>query len=284
MPLNIHTQTIDTGIGDWIFTEAQPALDLADSVASLWEGYGDLPPFTEKILPRTTVELMFNLGNPHKVLAVDGKACDKPYECGWLSGMQQRFLTVHTPNGSHLISVSLKPLGAWRLLRLPLTDVTGRVPLISSIWGQQIDSLSDQLLSIQTAAQRFTVLENWLRQELDMASSTPAWLMHATQQLENSRGQIGIQQLSRKLGISRSLLHRDFREHIGLAPKSYARLCRFDFLLKQPAKNYNAWLDTAEQLGYYDDSHLYRDFRAITGTTPREYWRLRTPDGSAMYI
>ncbi len=284
MPLTTHTQIMETGMGQWVHTEAMPAPDLAECVASLWEGYGELPPFTEKILPRTTVELMFNLGNPHKVLAVDGKQCDKAYDCGWLSGMQQRFLTVHTPNGSHLISISLKPVGAWRLLRLPLTDVTGRVPLLSSIWGQRIDSLSDQLLSLETADQRFQVLEDWLRQQLDLSRRVPDWLQHAASRLEDSHGRLGIQSLSRELGISRSLLHRDFREHIGLAPKSYAGLCRFDYLLKHPAKSYDAWLDTAEQLGYYDDSHLYRDFRRITGATPRQYWQMRSPDGSAMYL
>lgn len=284
MPRHLQTQTVQSGIGDWHMTIADPAPDLADSVTSLWEGHGDLPPFTEKILPRTTVELMFNLGNPHRVLSLDGRECDEPYDCGWLSGMQKRFLTVHTPNGSHLISVSLKPLGAWRLLRLPMTDVTGQVPLISAIWGRRMDLMCDQLLDVEGPAQRFELLENWLRQRLDLSRRVPAWLPHASRQLELSHGQIGIHELSRELGISRALLHRDFREHIGLAPKVYARMCRFYHLMTYPAESYGAWLDRAEQLGYYDDSHLHRDFRAITGSTPREYWHQRAPGGGGMLV
>lgn len=284
MPLQLHTQHIPSDIGDWQLTTAEPAADLADSVAALWEGHGDLPPFTEKILPRTTVELMFNLGNPHRVLSLDGRDCEKAYDRGWLSGMQQRYLTVYTPRGSHLVSVSLKPLGAWRLLRLPMPDVTGRVPLITAIWGGRMESMCDQLVHAAGAMQRFTLLEAWLRRRLDRARRAPAWLSHASARLERSHGRIAIASLSRELGISRSLLHRDFREHIGLAPKRYARLCRFYHLMTCPAGSFSAWLDTAEQLGYYDDSHLYRDFRAITGSTPREYWRQRSPDGGAMFI
>lgn len=284
MANNLHTHTISMDVGDWVLTEAEPAPDLADSIAMMWEGHGDLPSFTEKILPRPTVELMFNLGNPHRVLSIDGHACDEPYDCGWLSGMQQRFLTVHTPNGSHLISVSLKPLGAWRLLRLPMTDVTGQVPLISAIWGRRMDLMREQLLEAEGPAQRFERLESWIRKRLDFSRRIPAWLPHASQQLELSHGQVGIYELSRELGISRALLHRDFREHIGLAPKVYARMCRFHHLMTYPAESYGAWLDRAEQLGYYDDSHLYRDFRAITGSTPKQYWQQRSPDGTAMLI
>ena len=65
--------SIDTPIGRWNFIEAQPALDLADAVECYWEGWGDMPPFKEKIMPRANIELMFNLKGKHILLELDGK-------------------------------------------------------------------------------------------------------------------------------------------------------------------------------------------------------------------
>ncbi len=68
--------SIDTPIGRWNMIEAQPAPDLADLVDCYWEGWGDIPPLREKILPRTNVELMFNLRGRHKILELDGQELD----------------------------------------------------------------------------------------------------------------------------------------------------------------------------------------------------------------
>lgn len=279
-----HQFTEHSPVGSWNMTIAQPDIDLVDCIDSFWEGQGELEPFSEKILPRATLELMINLGNPHQLQAVDGKACAEEYACGWLSGLQRRYLTVHTPHSSHLISVSLKPQGAWLLLRQPLVDVAGRVPLLSSIWGPGAEELRERLLQAPTPRQRFTLLENWLRRRLDTARRAPQWISYATERLHCSNGQVTIAGLAGEIGISRSLLHRGFIEYIGLAPKRYARLCRFMSLLQTPAKSFQQWLDLAVQAGYFDESHLYHDFRDITGDTPRSYWRQRTPDGSAILL
>jgi hypothetical protein len=65
--------SFETPLGRWNLVEAQPAPDLADAVECYWEGWGDIPPLVEKILPGTNIELMFNLKGRHSVLEMDGK-------------------------------------------------------------------------------------------------------------------------------------------------------------------------------------------------------------------
>jgi len=122
--------TVDTPIGTWNMVEAQPAPDLADAVECYWEGWGDIPPMVEKILPRTGIELMFNLRGDHVVRELDGKPFGADYQSGWLSGLQRRYMVIETTGGSHFVAARLKPWGAWRLLREPMREVSYQVPIV----------------------------------------------------------------------------------------------------------------------------------------------------------
>ena len=108
--------------------EAQPAPDMIDAVECYWEGWGDLPPLKEKIMPRTSIELMFNLKGRHSVLELDGKPLHSRHDIGWLSGLQRRYMLIETRGGSHFVAARLKPWGAWRLLREPPDQVWSRRP------------------------------------------------------------------------------------------------------------------------------------------------------------
>jgi len=64
-----------------------------------------------------------------------------------------------------------------------------------------------------------------------------------------------------------------FRHQLGLAPKAYARLLRFEHarsLLGCPHPD-RTLADAATEMGYYDQSHLTRDFVAFAGMTPGAY-------------
>ena len=64
-----------------------------------------------------------------------------------------------------------------------------------------------------------------------------------------------------------------FRHQLGVSPKAYARLLRFEHaraLLSQPERP-RTLADVAMEAGFYDQSHLTRDFVALAGMTPGAY-------------
>jgi len=70
-------------------------------------------------------------------------------------------------------------------------------------------------------------------------------------------------------------LVRTFEQAVGLKPKTYARLRRFDRVLARHAAEPDAsWADIAAAEGYTDQAHLSREFRAFAGVTPGRYRRL----------
>lgn len=274
--------SFETPLGRWNQLEAQPAPDLQDVVECYWEGWGQVPPLVEKIMPRTSIELMFNLQGRHRVLEMDGRQVETRHDNGWLSGLQRRFLLIETFDGSHFVSARLKPWGAWRLLREPMTSVSCQVPLVDELWGDTIHLVTERLAGAPNPFARFDLLENQLRGMLDRRARPDPGIVEATRRLRRSLGRLRIASLCRDIGTSRATLNRKFGEQVGLAPKTYARVVRISALMEQLAVHgEDDWAMVAEDFGYHDQAHLIHDFQEFCGSTPVEYLRRASPGGGA---
>ena len=69
-------------------------------------------------------------------------------------------------------------------------------------------------------------------------------------------------------GVSRQHLARAFAHHVGVSPKTFARVMRFRRAIAIARGGREGWAELAEELGYFDQSHLIADFREFAGETP----------------
>jgi AraC-like DNA-binding protein len=74
-------------------------------------------------------------------------------------------------------------------------------------------------------------------------------------------------------GWSRRHVTERFRRQLGVSPKSYARLLRFEHAsaLLAESRTGRTIADVAVEAGYYDQSHLTGDFLALAGVTPGSF-------------
>ena len=72
---------------------------------------------------------------------------------------------------------------------------------------------------------------------------------------------------SRDAGISARHLERVFRERVGIEPKTFARIVRFQHVMNAPPEN---WAALAAGSGYFDQAHLTRSLKLFYGQTPKE--------------
>jgi AraC-like DNA-binding protein len=77
-----------------------------------------------------------------------------------------------------------------------------------------------------------------------------------------------IQQLAHGSYMSIRNYERRFVEDMGISPKLFARLGRFQMALDIKRASGSSWLDVAHELGYFDQMHLVKDFRAFGGDAP----------------
>lgn len=93
-----------------------------------------------------------------------------------------------------------------------------------------------------------------------------------------ANGSVNIEELSTKLNIGRRHLERQFIDAVGLNPKQYARITRFQHVLALvEQKRYHTLTTLAHNTGFYDQAHFIKDFREFTGLSPRQYFAENLP-------
>jgi AraC-like DNA-binding protein len=162
------------------------------------------------------------------------------------------------------------------LLGVSGADLQNHVIGAESLRGTEVFSLADELSELSPEDARVDRLESALlkqaagRKGPDTNIDIPgiaAWIIHR-------RGQAGVEQLAESTGISRQHLTRVFRQNVGVTPKMYCRLARFQSTLAytNPCNNID-WAQVAAQMGYTDQSHMIAEFRRFSSLTPERLRR-----------
>ena len=170
------------------------------------------------------------------------------------------------------IELRLAPPVARMLLGMPLSELADRVVDLEDVLGSAGGELPEQLAQTPSWADRFDVLDAALTRRMAEATAPRADMLRAWRALRDSEGRVGTGALATDLGCSRRHLARRFREEVGLAPKTFARVLRFGRVTRrlrgaQPGR----LAEIAQDCGYYDQAHLNRDFRQFAQLTPTEY-------------
>jgi methylphosphotriester-DNA--protein-cysteine methyltransferase len=90
----------------------------------------------------------------------------------------------------------------------------------------------------------------------------------AVRQLAGSNGTRDIASLARHFGMSTRQVERRFVERVGLTPKVFSRMRRFQSVFAAMENGDASWAAAAAACGYYDQAHLIRDFREFAGEPP----------------
>jgi AraC-like DNA-binding protein len=181
------------------------------------------------------------------------------------------------------IQIDLTPLAARALLGVPMVELTNRVVDLDDVVGPRADQLVDRLYDAGSWEERFLLLDATLGRRFGESEPPHPALVHAWSRLSESHGRMEIGDLCREVGWSRRYLTTRFREEIGLAPKTLARVLRFQRVAALLARGAGPrFAEIAYECGYYDQAHLNRDFREFAGTTPGDYVGRLLPDGGGV--
>ncbi len=245
-----------------------------------WQVEGELSAFRETLLPNGRVELMVNLGPPHRVLSPGGAGL---WERAWVSGLQERALVIESAHGSHLVSARMHPLGAAALLGRRVARTANTVVDLEMFLGPEGLALADRVRAARTPAARFELLEDFLRRSRQSGDPAPDFVCAAASLIERAHGGLHVSQLHQDLGVSRKHLAVSFSRHLGISTKAYAKIRRFIWTLERLRESEAPdWSRLAGEAGYSDQSHLVRDFRRIGAASPTDYLRRWTPDGASL--
>ena len=168
------------------------------------------------------------------------------------------------------VQLNLPPLAARLVLGIPLAEIAHRVVAATDALPRAGREIALRLPELPTWEARLDAVEELLASAFERKQPASfrelAW---ATQKIECSAGRVQVRTLARELGWSERRLQRAFAEQIGVSPKLFARLVRFQALMARiRASTDESWASVALALGFADQSHLARDVRQFSGVTP----------------
>jgi AraC-like DNA-binding protein len=242
----------------------RPASPLSEFVDFFWihEGY-DPPHACERLLPTGTTELVFTT-------AADGRV-----ESG-VSGAQSECLVLDTSTPFNAIAVHFKPGGAFPFFGAPSSELHNRGVTLDLVWGSYATRIRDRLWEAATADERFQILEEALLTRAHGRFSRHPAVCYALDVFDRSNGARGVSDVAQRIGLSARRFSELFRNEVGLSPKTFFRIRRFNQVLRQiDGVTTVNWLEIALSCGYFDQAHFNHDFRAFAGLSPSDYLRHR---------
>lgn len=206
-------------------------------------------------------------------------------------GMMSSWFDVPAARRVRTVAVRFRPGAAGLFLGgLPLASLLDGRADLEQLWGRgETARLGDALWSVaRSDTERLALLTEALYARLALAApgaraasaiaarmlaaapAGQALALRAVAELEARGGALRVETLADSLGVSRQHLAAQFRDHVGLSPKLFARVCRFRAARAAAlaAPTGQDWAALALDCGYFDQSHLIRDFQDFTGAAP----------------
>jgi AraC-like DNA-binding protein len=249
------------------YAQYSPSPPLAPFVEWYWfvEAPGGIAP--EPVVPDGRVELIFHYGTPFRRHTGDGVAEAQPTAI--VAGQLTAPALLSCPGSAGVAAIRLRPAAVGLVLGERAHLLTDRFERLDNLVA--LGSVESELADSRTDAERIAALERWLASRAPSRPRTE--IAGAVDMLLASGGTAPIANLTRHLPISRRQLERLFPEHVGLSPKTFARIIRMRRAIRLLSRGFEL-AHVAAACGYCDQPHMVRDFRHLLQGTPKQWQQL----------
>ncbi|MGD0299467.1 MAG: helix-turn-helix domain-containing protein [Bryobacteraceae bacterium] len=248
------------------YREIRPPVRLRSFINSFWilehDGEDDAP---QRVVPDGQAELILNWGEPFQAFQ-DGRWEGQP-RC-FLAGQIDGPLLLRPAGPAKMLGIGFRPHGAACVFREPMHELSGCFTPLEDL----SQSLSRSLSNAMESPDPIAAVEAALLSAQGSSRGVDLLMAQAVRRIIFEKGATDLASLARELGLSIRQLERRFLAVVGLPPKLFCRIQRFNNVfhvlgqhLEQPSRN---WVDTAVACGYYDQAHLIRDCKSLSGSTP----------------
>ncbi len=143
------------------------------------------------------------------------------------------------------------------------------------IENRQLSQLADQIFDCPDSELAIQLMEQWLTARIKPSLNIKRIGATLSTILFNPSIQVG--RLAEIACLGKKQFERVFREFVGMNPKEYGRIARFQRALRMMQLGFRDNADIAYANGYSDQSHFIREFRQFSSLTPKQLVEYQTP-------
>jgi AraC-like DNA-binding protein len=261
-----------------IFEQYIPAYPLNVFIANFIY-YRDYNPVhsLDRFLPDGDINVVIDLTDYPKFI-YDNETLKEIQACKhvWFSGIRTNYITIPSGRDSEMFVINFKKGKAYPFVQVPLDELTDSVVDGDLILTKEIMNMREMILSLPTIPQKFQYAELHLLKQFANKLQPNPFVDDAVEKIIHSPDQITMKKLAEKVGYSQKHFIRIFRKNVGLAPKAFLKVIRFQKAIQElEFSKYINWASIALDCGYYDQAHFINDFKHFSGFTPQQYMRIK---------
>ena len=190
----------------------------------------------------------------------------------YLLGMRTAFIEVDYPKSTQLFGVCFKPAGITAFTRISLEELTDRraeLALVETLFDKSFYETLPEKRSIEEIIAH---ANNSLLKRFSCLYPVESQIIRAVDLIRLANGQSNLAGIASDICLSQRHFERKFKSAIGVSPKMFAKIFRFNNALQCMQKHqYADFLSIAVNCGYYDRTHFAKDFKLLTGETPTDF-------------
>jgi AraC-like DNA-binding protein len=232
----------------------------------------------ERLLPTGAAQLIVNL-KEDRVRRYDperGNRCESTRGTV-LAAVQSRYSVIDTAEQEHVMGVVFRPGGTVPFMRVPAHETCDADLPLELLWDRRhAETLRERLLEAGDADARLATLEQALLEAWRPVGNHPA-VTFALETFGRRPPVASVTAVTDAIGLSAKRFIERFKAEVGLTPKRYCRIQRFQRALRRTRAGRRVdWTSLALDCGYFDQAHFVHDFRDFAGLTPTAYQSART--------
>jgi AraC-like DNA-binding protein len=225
--------------------------------------------YRERVLPTGEMHLAFRLSNhPLRLLDDIDDPIAHPVGHMVVGGARASYYVRELSEPVRSVGAQLHPGAGELLFGVPADELAGRHIPLEDVWGPSAVEARERLIEAGAPERQLDVLQALLAARLPTVRGLHPAVAHALGRFTTTAN---VRQVVKESGYSHRRFIQLFRRTLGLPPKLYCRILRFQEALERGSTQAASWVNVALDAGYSDQAHFNREFREFAGVTPGEY-------------
>jgi AraC-like DNA-binding protein len=217
---------------------------------------------------RSPQAIEFTFGAPYEVRRLDRSGTRIAYPIALIGSQTFRRVDLHMRGNIDAFTIVFQPGGVSTLFSVPAEELTNDDFEAQAVLGRELGELLRRLGDVSLFADRVRIADAYLCAKR-RAPDSISGMTNAAMKVLSTGGCVRVSDLAHQAGLGTRQFERRFRHEIGVPPKLYARIVRFEAALRCKSTSPDThWTDIAHSLGYHDQMHMVHDFNRLSGDSP----------------
>jgi len=222
-------------------------------------------------MPNGEPTIVFNLrDDAMRIYDVDNFNRYSTYRHAVISGARTGCFVIDTAQEDRVFGIQFLPGGSFPFFREPASGIANQSTDLACLWGRAANELRERLLCASDRNGMFRDAEQFLLRQLVRPLGLHPAVSFAREKFSKHHT-VSMASVANEIGLSKRRFIELFEAQIGLPPKAFHRVRRFQRILEMVHGSREVeWVQVALDCGYYDQAHFIHDFREFSGLTPTQ--------------